>query len=198
MRLAGRLARSSSFKMKRVVNATPRTRVYQSTFEAPLRAHLLSANCLNEATPVAHGAEETQDAVVMAESEDSSSCQNPKLNSHEQRFALGSCVLVARRDGSKSFAVVVRFEVGLYEVAIIGSDAHKRCYEGALLPAPHAAVQEFAMDAAVLVLRSSGAESLAFVRGFDPSGLYTLELEAEGSGLRKRSLGQAMRLAPGA
>lgn len=129
-----------------------------------------------------------------------------------QSFDVGAAVYVKRSDGSESLAYVKSFNTknGLYKVELdaVGSGVLKSMYENGLrrvsdpiLPgllvqdgSAEVSPQKYPLDSQVWVKRSDGSESLAYVQSFNSGdGLYTLELDAVGSGLLKSMYEDGLR-----
>ena len=125
-----------------------------------------------------------------------------------QRFPHDTAVYVQRSNGSESIGFVHNFDPasGVYEIELDqrGSKFYKRCSEDMLRKAAAnvggpaasttAALTKFPIGSRCFVARSNGAESLAFVREYDPATkLYKLELETERSNCFKNSYESTMR-----
>ena len=118
---------------------------------------------------------------------------------HNQKWENGARVLVKRSNGQESVAYVVEYDTAkrLYIVALesLGSGKHKRVQERTLRAA--LAPQKYAIGACVHVKRSSGEESLGWVREFDAAmGVYRVELEEENSGFFKNADEEQLREGP--
>ena len=126
-----------------------------------------------------------------------------------QRFPIGQAVYVLRSDGSETIGFVEHYSVttGLYDIMLERPDSNvrKKATEENIRVAPPAAAakagalpQKFAIGLQVLVKRSSGDESVAYVKEYNPiKGVYKLELDCVGSGQMKHAKGDTIRAAQG-